>query len=403
MLIMPTLLAAQQKIERHWNGQIARMYTLNKNGDYVGSYKEFDNRGRCLVSYNYNSKGEKSGKWIDYAYPNKPDKIITYSDNGGILLSTVKYEYDLTVTPMKQIMTYKMICDKNGEKIEEWLYEYGRGLFKYYEKTQNGKSFRAPDDLSIYLEQYNGNDTVYAWHDFERTGTKVYFAGKRLNGDWLIKYDKEGNIAYDKVAVERERLIQDSIATANKLAEELRIEEERARIEQIKQDSILKRQTDYRNLIDSIKHTDSLYTDVINKYAKGDERNLYKFLCKQIKVKKSKKSFDETLHISIAKVLNIEPYSNMIGNYTFNAVSKPNKTASIEYYPSQYNMSTDSYYKRLNGKTVESVLNANKMAYMTDYQIKNCIVPKDIKYKFEMQKLLINILEYCKENKIDIK
>lgn len=139
MLIMPTLLAAQQKIERHWNGQIARMYTLNKNGDYVGSYKEFDNRGRCLVSYNYNSKGEKSGKWIDYAYPNKPDKIITYSDNGGILLSTVKYEYDLTVTPMKQIMTYKMICDKNGEKIEEWLYEYGRGLFKYYEKTQNGK------------------------------------------------------------------------------------------------------------------------------------------------------------------------------------------------------------------------------------------------------------------------
>ena len=156
-------------------------------------------------------------------------------------------------------------------------------------------------------------------------------------------------------------------------------------------------------MIDSIKHTDSLYTDVINKYAKGDERNLYKFLCKQIKVKKSKKSFDETLHISIAKVLNIEPYSNMIGNYTFNAVSKPNKTASIEYYPSQYNMSTDSYYKRLNGKTVESVLNANKMAYMTDYQIKNCIVPKDIKYKFEMQKLLINILEYCKENKIDIK
>jgi hypothetical protein len=394
MLLVTSSLMSQVQTEKHRNGRIARQYTLNKNGDYIGSYKEFDNQGRCLVSYNYNSKGEKTGEWIDYAYQNKPAKIIKYSTTGGILLSEVKYEYDLTVTPMKQVMTYKMICDKNGEKLEEWLYEFGRGLFKYYEKTQKGKSFRAAEDFSIYLEQYNGNDTVYAWHDFERTESKQHFAGKRLNSDWIIKYDKEGNVMYDKIAIERERFLKDSIVTANKLAEELRIKEER----QAREDTIANLKQNYENALELYIKNDSLYIDALNKYVVDkNEQTLYLFLHNYL-TKKKKKQHEIQLQQMIIDLETYDKYKN--ANTKTNGKNLKSdvgrKLSNVEHnmrrnysYPSD-NMTAEEfrYAKEL------AEYNGIKEAYIIEEQ-HQCI--------FDKQAKLIAIMEYCDKNKIVIK
>lgn len=399
MLLVTSSLMSQQITERHRNGRIAKQYSFDKDGNYHGAYTEWFYMGKVVIKKNY-SHGKLHGDYIEYFDNGQPHREIIY--HKGTETSYKEWDYydgkrylkrSYTQTNDGKLLTAGMKMHYNDDWLETaGLLPNGRWSLAGYSKNAE------------YTERYNGNDTLYVWFD----RTKEQFRGKGIDGKgYIYEWDKNGNLLKSPekdLADKLEKARQDSIATANKLAEELRIKKEKERMMQIEQDSILKRQTDYRNLIRLVSITDSLYTEAITKYAKGDEQNLYKFLCKKIKVKKSKKNFDETLHLSIAKVLNIEPYSDMIDNYTFNAISRPDKTASIEYFPTKYVQYSDVGQYRINHwKYVNSFLNANKTINITDYQIKKCIIPRDIEYKFEMQKLLIEIMEYSNKNKMDIK
>lgn len=399
MLLVTSSLMSQQITERHRNGRIAKQYSFDKDGNYHGAYTEWFYMGKVVIKKNY-SHGKLHGDYIEYFDNGQPHREIIY--HKGTETSYKEWDYydgkrylkrSYTQTNDGKLLTAGMKMHYNDDWLETaGLLPNGRWSLAGYSKNAE------------YTERYNGNDTLYVWFD----RTKEQFRGKGIDGKgYIYEWDKNGNLLKSPekdLADKLEKARQDSIATANKLAEELRIKKEKERMMQIEQDSILKRQTDYRNLIRLVSITDSLYTEAITKYAKGDEQNLYKFLCKKIKVKKSKKNFDETLHLSIAKVLNIEPYSDMIDNYTFNAISGPDKTASIEYFPTKYVQYSDVGQYRINHwKYVNSFLNANKTINITDYQIKKCIIPRDIEYKFEMQKLLIEIMEYSNKNKMDIK
>lgn len=395
MLFMPLCVMSQVKTEYYRNGNKAKQYSLDKDSSLHGAYTEWGNKGGIVIKANY-AHGELHGNYVEYFDNGQPYREIIY--HKGTETSYKEWDYydgkrylkrSYTQTNDGKLLTAGMKMHYN----DDWLETAGQ--------LPNGRwSLAGYSKNAEYTERYNGNDTLYVWFD----RTKEQFRGKALdNKGYIYEWDKNGNLLKSPekdLAEKLERARQDSIAVANKLAEELRIKE----IEKAKQDSILKRQTDYQSLIDSIKDTDSLYTDVINKYANGDEQNLYKFLCKQIKVKKSKKNFDETLHISIAKVLNIEPFSDKIDNHIFKAISNPNKTATIEYYPIEGIKHRDnSQYKWNNWKYVNSMINVNKTINLSNNQIKNCIMPDDIRHRFEIQKLLIEIMERCNKNGIIIK
>jgi len=240
MLFIAVSIFAQQKTERYWGldgERYKKTYTLNKNGDYVGSYKVFDISDNCVLSYNYNSKGELAGDQYEYAYPNKPRLYQKYSATGGILLQEIFYEYDLLARPMKQRIEAKKIYDKDGHLIEEWHYKSlisNERLVKTWWTIPNGEASligeegtgryedgnsRSKIHVSLQEKYTNNKDTVYVWYADDYEVTKQHFAGKLDRyGYWIIQYAKDGSVIYSREAEQaaelkkNEQARQDSIA-----------------------------------------------------------------------------------------------------------------------------------------------------------------------------------------------
>ncbi len=397
-LLISASLSAQTKIERYYNGNPAKQYTLDAQGNYHGAYTEWTIGGKVIMKANY-SHGDLHGSYVIYFSNGAAERECMY--NRGNMTSLKRYEYvggkrylmrSETWTTDGQLLTQGMRLHSDYTGLGEWK--------EYIGKLPNGTWTVGRYTGGAYEEKYNNNDTVYVWFDRD----KASFLGKIHGSAFVYEYDEEGNVlkSPEKTLTEElERKRQDSITFAVKLAEQRRLEEEQ-RIRKAKQDSILlKRQADYQGFIHSVRATDSLYATAISLYAKNNEHNLYKFLCKQIRILKSKKKYNAALEALICSVFNIDNVT--ISAIIYEPVLTTEGTTIISY-PSQY-----TYYfpdindRRAKGSRFGPFLNANKTLSLSDEQVRDYIMPDNIRRVFEKQKLLIEIMEYCNRNAIIIK
>lgn len=96
---------------------------------------------------------------------------------------------------MKQLIMSHVKYDSKGNRAEEWV-RLGNKFIRMYNKTATYEAFRSSGDYGMYAERYNGNDTVYVWSDPEYKNVKNQFVGKKINGEYVEKYDDLGKLLF---------------------------------------------------------------------------------------------------------------------------------------------------------------------------------------------------------------
>lgn len=408
---------AQVKTEKWPNGRIAKQYSLDKNGNYNGSYKEWTYGGKMIMQCNY-LHGDLHGNYVEYLGNGTHGEESVYYK--GVKTSHKKYRY----FDAKRYLMYSATWDKDGILLTEGKREYSdySGLGEWFDNAgllPNGKGkweaygYGLIEDAD-YTEKYVGNDTIYVWYG----KAKKQFRGKIIENNngyksYVLEYDKDGTLLKSPekdLAEKREKARQDSIAEANKLAEKLRIEREI----NARKDTIANLKRDREIVSKKYNTTNSLYKDAINRYVIGKgEESLYKFLCNYL-TKKKKKEKDVRLQQMIVDVLGIEMNvipTKEIKLYTDGSIRITRDNGQQDTLLTSYKCNSINENVELgeNRRGTFYIYSVDEIAEDIDKYTRQkgeYYLPKEfrnvLQTVYEKQVKLLDIMRYCNENKITI-
>lgn len=392
MLLLSVSLTAQVKTTKHWNGVIAKQWSVDTDGNYNGAYAEWTQRGVIIVKSNY-LHGELHGNYVSYFDNGVPSEESTYYK--GTLTSQKKYRY----FGAKRYLMRSATWLKDGTLLTEGmrLYNDYTGLGDWIDtagKLPNGYwSLSGYTESANYTEKYNGNDTTYVWFD----KTKKQFKGKGIDGKgYFVVYDKDGTLLRSPeltLKIERERIKQDSIVEVNKLIEKQRIAKE-------KQQYLLKKQIEQQNLVAMLCQPDTLYRDVVNKYVSGNEQKLFKFIYEQLKSRKPNAGLYGLIAQSIKVYSNVDVIDRKARSYNLQE-----DTSIVGSYPSSIGSGYYAERPQYDDKIVLLVpcLSTNQTDITNLEAIDKDALPKKTRILYETKTKLVDIIQYCNDNNIEIK
>lgn len=436
MLIVSASLMAQQMTERHRNGVIAKQYTLDKDGNYHGTYTEYSRAGKPIIKQNY-FHGELHGIYIGY-FDNGTVPAEESVYHKGVRTSHKEWDY----FGGKKYLMYSGTWTKEGKLLTEGKrsYDSWSGLGDWIDlagQLPNGRWYLAGSTKDAnYVEQYNGNDTLYVWFD----KTKEQFRGKGIDGKgYIYEWDENGTLLKSpekELAEKLEKVRQDSIATAKKLEEELRIKNEL----QARQDTLKQLKESFEKTAQLYAQTDSLYYVVLKDCVEAQNINtshlssydrykaalanqqksaenqrahkLYSFFSKYM-AKKKKKPVEIELQKMISEASGLEigvkgqktKIDNSIRKYIFgNHLVGESLNNDIYYKTTRAN---SGLYKvdvleRLENMYESKKYDEAKVLYEDMLKVYNEI-GEEYANAHKLQLKLIHIMEYCTTNSIKIK